>query len=157
VGNEGGPPARPDAAGQADAALEHRRAAQRFEIVEPGAWRPPDLDAAEAVGVSIDLPQRAVLPAERRADGFEDARGRVGEASRFRKGARRRVLGGLTPRGSGLVSPGSTDDVHVERILVPDVHSMCLANQRHRKECSNVGPMLTWLKVDCKEEVDELY
>src|SRR5262249_10157766 len=66
VGNEGGPPARPDAAGQADAALEHRRAAQRFEIVDPGAWRPPDLDAAEAVGVSIDLPQRAVLPAERR-------------------------------------------------------------------------------------------
>jgi predicted lactoylglutathione lyase len=34
---------------------------------------------------------------------------------------------------------------------------MFLANQQHRKEYGNVGPTLTWLNVDSKEGVDELY
>ena len=34
---------------------------------------------------------------------------------------------------------------------------MFLANQRYRKEYGNVGPTLTWLNLDSKEEVDELY
>jgi predicted lactoylglutathione lyase len=34
---------------------------------------------------------------------------------------------------------------------------MFLANQQFRKEYGNVGPTLTWLNLDSKEEVDELY
>jgi len=34
---------------------------------------------------------------------------------------------------------------------------MFLANQQHRKEYGNVGPTLTWLNLESKEEVDELY
>ena len=34
---------------------------------------------------------------------------------------------------------------------------MFLANQEFRKEYGNVGPILTWLNLDSKEEVDELY
>jgi uncharacterized glyoxalase superfamily protein PhnB len=34
---------------------------------------------------------------------------------------------------------------------------MFLANQQHRKEYGNVGPTLTWLNLDSKEEVDGLY
>jgi uncharacterized glyoxalase superfamily protein PhnB len=32
-----------------------------------------------------------------------------------------------------------------------------LANQEFRKEYGNVGPTLTWLNLESKEEVDELY
>jgi uncharacterized glyoxalase superfamily protein PhnB len=32
-----------------------------------------------------------------------------------------------------------------------------LADQEFRKEYGNVGPMLIWLNLDSKEEVDELY
>ena len=32
-----------------------------------------------------------------------------------------------------------------------------LANQDYRKQYGNVGPVLTWLNLDSKEEVDELY
>ena len=65
--------------GQPDAALEGRGAAERFEVGEARAGRMPGGDAAEAVGVGVDLPEGAVLPAERRADGFENARRRFGE------------------------------------------------------------------------------
>ena len=34
---------------------------------------------------------------------------------------------------------------------------MFLANQEYRKEYGNVGPTLTWLNLESKEEVDELY
>lgn len=34
---------------------------------------------------------------------------------------------------------------------------MFLANQQHRKEYGNVGPTLTWLNLESKEEVDDLY
>ena len=34
---------------------------------------------------------------------------------------------------------------------------MFLANQQFRKEYGNVGPTLTWLNLDSKEDVDELY
>ena len=34
---------------------------------------------------------------------------------------------------------------------------MFLANQEFRKAYGNVGPTLTWLNLDSKEEVDELY
>lgn len=34
---------------------------------------------------------------------------------------------------------------------------MFLANQQYRKQYGNVGPTLTWLNLDSKEEVDELY
>ena len=34
---------------------------------------------------------------------------------------------------------------------------MFLANQRYRKQCGNVGPSLTWLNLESKEDVDELY
>ena len=34
---------------------------------------------------------------------------------------------------------------------------MFLANQQYRKAYGNVGPTLTWLNLDSKEEVDELY
>jgi predicted lactoylglutathione lyase len=34
---------------------------------------------------------------------------------------------------------------------------MFLANQRYRKEYGNVGPTLTWLNLESREEVDELY
>ena len=34
---------------------------------------------------------------------------------------------------------------------------MFLANQEFRKGYGNVGPTLTWLNLDSKEEVDELY
>jgi uncharacterized glyoxalase superfamily protein PhnB len=32
-----------------------------------------------------------------------------------------------------------------------------LANQQYRKEYGNVGPTLTWLNLESREEVDELY
>jgi uncharacterized glyoxalase superfamily protein PhnB len=32
-----------------------------------------------------------------------------------------------------------------------------LANERYRKARGNVGPALTWLNLDSKEEVDDLY
>ena len=32
-----------------------------------------------------------------------------------------------------------------------------LANQQYRKQYGNVGPTLTWLNLESKEEVDELY
>lgn len=32
-----------------------------------------------------------------------------------------------------------------------------LANEQYRKEFGNVGPTLTWLNLDSKEAVDELY
>jgi uncharacterized glyoxalase superfamily protein PhnB len=32
-----------------------------------------------------------------------------------------------------------------------------LANEQYRKEYGNVGPALTWLNLDSKEAVDELY
>jgi uncharacterized glyoxalase superfamily protein PhnB len=32
-----------------------------------------------------------------------------------------------------------------------------LANHEHRQAYGNVGPTLTWLNLDSKEEVDELY
>ena len=34
---------------------------------------------------------------------------------------------------------------------------MFLANQDYRKKYGNVGPTLTWLNLESKEEVDELY
>jgi len=34
---------------------------------------------------------------------------------------------------------------------------MFLANSEYRKEYGNVGPVLTWLNLDSKEEVDNLY
>lgn len=34
---------------------------------------------------------------------------------------------------------------------------MFLANQNYRKGYGNVGPTLTWLNLDSKEEVDELH
>ena len=34
---------------------------------------------------------------------------------------------------------------------------MFLANQRYRRQFGNVGPTLTWLNLDSKEEVDELH
>jgi predicted lactoylglutathione lyase len=34
---------------------------------------------------------------------------------------------------------------------------MFLANQRYRKQYGNVGPSLTWLNLESREEVDELY
>ena len=34
---------------------------------------------------------------------------------------------------------------------------MFLANQEFRKEYGNIGPILTWLNLESKEEVDELY
>ena len=34
---------------------------------------------------------------------------------------------------------------------------MFLANQRYRTHCGNVGPSLTWLNLESKEDVDELY
>ncbi len=34
---------------------------------------------------------------------------------------------------------------------------MFLANPQYRKEHGNVGPTLTWLNLESKEEVDELY
>jgi predicted lactoylglutathione lyase len=34
---------------------------------------------------------------------------------------------------------------------------MFLANEQFRKEYGNVGPTLTWLNLESKEEVDELY
>jgi predicted lactoylglutathione lyase len=34
---------------------------------------------------------------------------------------------------------------------------MFLANQQFRKAYGNIGPTLTWLNLDSKEEVDELY
>jgi uncharacterized glyoxalase superfamily protein PhnB len=34
---------------------------------------------------------------------------------------------------------------------------MFLANEEYRKEYGNIGPTLTWLNLDSKEEVDELY
>ena len=32
-----------------------------------------------------------------------------------------------------------------------------LANREYRKRYGNVGPTLTWLNLECKEAVDELY
>jgi uncharacterized glyoxalase superfamily protein PhnB len=32
-----------------------------------------------------------------------------------------------------------------------------LANQAYRKRYGNIGPVLTWLNLDSKEEVDQLY
>jgi uncharacterized glyoxalase superfamily protein PhnB len=32
-----------------------------------------------------------------------------------------------------------------------------LANSNYRKQCGNSGPVLTWLNLDSKEEVDDLY
>jgi|SRR5215510_7768115 len=34
---------------------------------------------------------------------------------------------------------------------------MFLANQQYRKQYGNVGPTLTWLNLESKEEVDELH
>ena len=34
---------------------------------------------------------------------------------------------------------------------------MFLANEQYRKARGNVGPVLTWLNLDSKEEVDEVY
>ena len=34
---------------------------------------------------------------------------------------------------------------------------MFLANQQYRKQYGNVGPTLTWLNLESREEVDELY
>jgi predicted lactoylglutathione lyase len=34
---------------------------------------------------------------------------------------------------------------------------MFLANSEYRKEYGNVGPVLTWLNLESKEEVDDLY
>lgn len=34
---------------------------------------------------------------------------------------------------------------------------MFLANSEYRKEHGNVGPVLTWLNLESKEEVDDLY
>lgn len=34
---------------------------------------------------------------------------------------------------------------------------MFLSNQQYRKHCGNVGPSLTWLNLESKEDVDELY
>jgi predicted lactoylglutathione lyase len=34
---------------------------------------------------------------------------------------------------------------------------MFLANQQYRKEYGNAGPTLTWLNLESREEVDELY
>ncbi len=32
-----------------------------------------------------------------------------------------------------------------------------LANSEYRKEYGNIGPVLTWLNLESKEEVDDLY
>ena len=34
---------------------------------------------------------------------------------------------------------------------------MFLANSNFRKACGNVGPVLTWLNLNSKDEVDDLY
>ena len=97
VGEEGRRALLPDAAGQADAALERRSTAEDLEIVERRARQMPDLDAPEAVGVRIHLPQRALFPAEGRADRLEDPWRRLAEASRFGERPGRCVLGSQTP------------------------------------------------------------
>ena len=34
---------------------------------------------------------------------------------------------------------------------------MFLANSEYRKEYGNVGPVLTWLNLESKEDIDDLY
>ena len=102
VRDERGLCGRPDPAGQPDAALERGRPAMRIEAGKRRAWRVPDLDASEAVGMRIDLPECPVLPPERRADGLEDPWRRVGQASCLRQHARRRGLRREALRSLGL-------------------------------------------------------
>ena len=67
-----------------------RNVSERLIGVELGKCvqrRGPDLGAAQGVGLAVDRPERAVLPAERLADGLEDLRRRLVDASR-RRGAR---------------------------------------------------------------------
>ena len=53
----------------------------------------PDLGAAQDVGLAIDVPERAVLPVERAADGFEDPRHGLGERGGLDERAGHHVLG----------------------------------------------------------------
>ena len=102
---------RPDAARESDAALEGCGAADRVEFAEAHSRLMPDGDAAQAVGVGVYLPEGAVLPPERRADGFQNPRRGFGETAGFGEHAGRGVLGGLAANtqridGSGFVTHG---------------------------------------------------
>ena len=66
----------------------------------------PRGDAAQAVGVGVDLPERAVLPSEGRADCFQNPRGGFGESAGFGEHPGGRVLGGLVARAEGVAGSG---------------------------------------------------
>ncbi len=56
---------------------------------------------------------------------------------------------------------GFTVDWRVDEIGLAGISRgncrMFLANSKYRKGYGNVGPVLTWLNLDSKEEVDDLY
>ena len=56
-------------------------------------WRRPDLGTPQDVGPAVDRPERAVLPAERLADAFEDFRRGFVDAGRLEQRSRRHVFG----------------------------------------------------------------
>ena len=62
----------PDAPGQADAGRERGRPAGGVEFRKVKRRRIPDPGAAKCGAIGVQDPQRAVLPAEGVADGFED-------------------------------------------------------------------------------------
>ena len=83
---------------QANAPCESGMPACRFEVGERDTRQMPGVDAAQDVAVRVDVPQRAVVPAKRVADGLEDP------SSRFRKGCgfRQRARGDVFNRQASL-------------------------------------------------------
>ena len=93
VGNPDRLAAGPHPAGQPDAPREGRRAADGVELGKRAGLRRENLGTAQDVVLAIDVPERAVLPVERAADGFEDARHGLGERRGLDERAGHHMLG----------------------------------------------------------------
>ena len=93
VGNPYRLAAFPHPAGQPDAPREGRRAADGVELGKCARRGREDLGTAQHVVLEIDVPERAVLPIERAADGFEDARHGLGERRGLDERAGHHMLG----------------------------------------------------------------
>ena len=102
VGNPGGLEARPHASRQANACRKGGPAADGGELVEWQRRRVPRRGRTEARGRAVDGPERAVLPPERPADGFEHPRRRLHERRRLRERTGRLVDDPLLHAGARL-------------------------------------------------------
>jgi hypothetical protein len=104
VGNPDRLAGRPDAAGQTDAPGEGGRHAGGVEFRDVDVRGRPNLRAAENVGLTVDRPERPVLPVERVADRLKDFRHGLDERRGVDQRAGNHMLGREPPFGQPVAA-----------------------------------------------------